>query len=76
MGDLLGSPRVAPFFVVFFSFESNDLSHFIFCERRMSRDQDKEKESKSGLPAMFTSKLPKCPYERVLAPKIGMEVLF
>jgi len=42
----------------------------------MSPDQDKEKESKSGLPAMFTSKLPKCPYEQILALKISMEVLF
>jgi len=42
----------------------------------MSPEQDKEKESKSGLPAMFTSKLPKCPYERILPLKISMEVLF
>jgi len=42
----------------------------------MSPDQNKEKESKSGLPAMFTSKLPECPDERVLALKISMEVLF
>jgi len=35
----------------------------------MSPDQDKEKESKLGLPTMFTSKVPKCPYERVLALK-------
>jgi len=42
----------------------------------MGPNQDQEKESKSGLPAMFTSKLPECPYERILALKFSMEVLF
>ena len=53
MGDLLGSRIVAPFVVVLFSFESTDLSRFICCGPRMSPEHDKEKASKSGLPAMF-----------------------
>jgi len=42
-----------PFFVVFFLFNSTDLSHFIRYGRWMTPDQDEDKASKSGLPAMF-----------------------
>ena len=54
MGGLLGSPRVVPLFVVFFVFNSTDLSRFIWYRHRMEPDQDEKKEFKSGLPAIFT----------------------
>ena len=47
MGDLLGSPLVAPLFRFFFFFKNADPFHFICCGCRMRPDQHEERVFKS-----------------------------